>query len=190
MKRDRMTRGVGVRAVAEVLEGRVLLAGQGEELGVEGVGHWGGLCGAVAVSGSYAYFGHRGDLEVVDAGNPTQPRKIGALAVDVADAYVVGSMVYIVSGSGGLPIVDVSDPCNPVRVGGCDTSGRAYGVFVAGSLAYVADSEAGLQIVDVATPVIRLAWAAMTPAVVHMVFSSAGHWLMLRTRMRVCRSLT
>jgi len=46
----------------------------------------------------------------------------------------------------------VSNPANPQRVGGYDTSGYAYGVAVSGNYAYVADYNAGLQVIDVSNP--------------------------------------
>ncbi len=49
-------------------------------------------------------------------------------------------------------MIDVSNPANPQRVGGCDTSGRASGVAVSGNYAYVADCGAGLQVIDVSNP--------------------------------------
>ena len=55
------------------------------------------------------------------------------------DVKVVGQYAYVAVGEGGLAVFDVSDPANPVRVGGYDTSGLAYGVAVAGNYAYVAD---------------------------------------------------
>jgi len=41
---------------------------------------------------------------------------------------------------------------DPVRVGGYDTSGYAFGMAVSGNYAYVADSGAGLQVIDVSNP--------------------------------------
>jgi hypothetical protein len=46
----------------------------------------------------------------------------------------------------------VSNPAHPVRVGGYDTGGMAWGVAVAGNYAYVADFNAGLQVIDVSNP--------------------------------------
>ncbi|WP_414524148.1 Calx-beta domain-containing protein, partial [Umezakia ovalisporum] len=49
-------------------------------------------------------------------------------------------------------IIDISNPANPTRTGGYDTSGSAYGVEVVGNYAYVADDIAGLQIIDISNP--------------------------------------
>jgi hypothetical protein len=51
-----------------------------------------------------------------------------------------------------LHVIDVSNPANPQRVGGYDTSGGAWGVAVSGNYAYVADYDAGLQVIDVSNP--------------------------------------
>jgi hypothetical protein len=51
-----------------------------------------------------------------------------------------------------LEIIDISNPANPQRVGGYDTSGSAYGVAVSSNYAYVATSDAGLQVIDVSDP--------------------------------------
>ena len=62
------------------------------------------------------------------------------------------AVAYVADGDAGLQVIDVSNPANPVRVGGYDTSGYAYGVAVSGNIAYVADDDAGLQVIDVSNP--------------------------------------
>jgi DNA-binding beta-propeller fold protein YncE len=59
---------------------------------------------------------------------------------------VAGAYAYVADYEAGLQIIDVSDPAAPVRVGGYDTSGGAYGVAVAGRYVYVADDGGGLVI--------------------------------------------
>ena len=65
---------------------------------------------------------------------------------------VAGNHAYLAVGEGGIAAFDVSDPKNPVRVGGCDTPGIAYAVAVSGNYAYVADGTNGLQVIDVSNP--------------------------------------
>ena len=62
----------------------------------------------------------------------------------MADEYA-----YLVDGSAGLRVVDVSDPEHPVKVGFYDSPGFARGLTVAGEYVYVADESAGLRVVDV-----------------------------------------
>jgi len=46
-------------------------------------------------------------------------------------------------------ILDVSNPDQPQRVGGYDTSGDAFGVAVLGNYAYMADHDAGLLVFEI-----------------------------------------
>ncbi|WOE72645.1 DUF5011 domain-containing protein [Hydrogenimonas thermophila] len=62
-----------------------------------------------------------------------------------------GTKAYIADDNGGLQIVDVSDPTNPIIIGNVDTPSYASGVALSsdGTKAYIADGLSGLQIVDV-----------------------------------------
>ena len=84
---------------------------------------------------------------LVQAGKWPEVTRGGAL-----DVKLVGDRAYLAVGYSGLAVLDVSNPANPVRVGGYDTSGYAEGVAVSGNIAYVADRDAGLQIIDVSNP--------------------------------------
>jgi hypothetical protein len=69
-----------------------------------------------------------------------------------SDVKVVGNYAYVALLYGGLAVLDVSHPANPVVVGGYDAGRDAYGVEVAGNYAYVAEWDAGLQVIDVSNP--------------------------------------
>jgi hypothetical protein len=68
------------------------------------------------------------------------------------DVFVRGNYAYCAAGSGGLDILDISQPSKPLRVGNVDTPGSANAVFAAGNYAYVADYEGGLRVIDVSVP--------------------------------------
>ena len=51
------------------------------------------------------------------------------------DVEVAGNYAYVVLQSGGLAVLDVSNPTNCVQTSGYDTSGSAWGVAVAGNYA-------------------------------------------------------
>jgi hypothetical protein len=70
-------------------------------------------------------------------------------AIDVA---VLGQYAYVADGEGGLQVVSISTPGNPVLLGTYRTAGTAQGVTVAGGHAFVADGANGLVIVDVQNP--------------------------------------
>jgi hypothetical protein len=67
---------------------------------------------------------------------------------------IAGNYVYLAGtwGPARLEIIDVSDPVNPRRVGGCDTSANARAVAVAGRYAYVVSSSDGLRVIDISDP--------------------------------------
>jgi hypothetical protein len=58
---------------------------------------------------------------------------------------------WVESDSGGLAIVDVTDPTNPKIVSGITLPGYANGVYVSENYAYVANTD-GLDIIDVSEP--------------------------------------
>ncbi|HRI15822.1 MAG TPA: hypothetical protein PLX89_22725 [Verrucomicrobiota bacterium] len=64
---------------------------------------------------------------------------------------LVGNLAYLLVPD-GLEVIDVSQPTNPLRVGGVDILGDAFGIDVAGNYAYVADGNGGLKVLDVSNP--------------------------------------
>ena len=97
-----------------------------------------GLCASV----------HAVDLDPVLVGQwPGYDRgPVNAVAISGNDAFVA---------AGGLQVLDISNPANPKRVGGCDTKEEYWyellDVAVSGGYAYVADSS-GLQVIDISRP--------------------------------------
>ncbi len=68
------------------------------------------------------------------------------------DVRVSGNLVYLVVGTKGLLLVDVTDPARPVEVGSNSTRGYAQSVAVGGSYAYVANRGDGMTILNVSDP--------------------------------------
>lgn len=108
---------------------------------VEFVGTTGGSVQDVFVQDNYAYVCAGGTLTILDVSAPSNPIKVGYVALpDFAySVYVQDSLAYVADVSSGLRIIDVSVPSSPVEVGFYDTPDQAYGVYVQDSLAYVAD---------------------------------------------------
>jgi len=128
---------------------------------VEFVGHIGGATYAVALQGNYAYIGEGPRLTILDISNPASPTVLGKtlpLPDTVRRVAVAGSYAYVADYDGGLRVVDVSTPSNPMEVGFYDTPGDAYGVAVAGDYAYVTgvsgypNWDGWLRVVDVSDP--------------------------------------
>ncbi len=110
---------------------------------------------------------------------------------EARDVKVVGNRAYLAYGSGGLEIIDVSNPASPVRLGGYDTSGDAQGVAVSGTIAYVADGDAGLQIIDVSNPASPVRLGGYDTSGYGVWRGGVGHaWPTWRMAMPGCKSLT
>ena len=109
-----------------------------------------GFTTAVALAGHTAYavqLGSSVDLVVVDVATPA-PAFMGRLTVGAGgDLRVVGSLVYVASGSYGLKIVDVSTPRRPTLVKTVDTPGLATEVAIANGIAYASDTASILDVI-------------------------------------------
>ncbi|MHB1034819.1 MAG: Ig-like domain-containing protein [Pirellulales bacterium] len=117
----------------------------------------------VAVSGTLAYVAdNRAGLQIVDVTNPAAPVRLRAYTTG-GDAHAVavsGTWAYVTEyrtglgpggdyRSGGLYVLDVSNPSIPVRWGSSYyTNGSALDLGLSEGLVYVAQGAAGLQIID------------------------------------------
>jgi hypothetical protein len=114
-------------------------------------------CKRLYVEGKYAYLGKGRDFQVLDISKPTSAVSVGHLVLttgsDILNIHVSGGLAYLAAGTtGGLQIIDVTNPALPKLRGSYHTSDSASGVFVAGGLAYVAVGLSGLEIIDVTNP--------------------------------------
>jgi hypothetical protein len=84
------------------------------------------------------------------------------------DVAASGSYAYLIVGTQGLLVVDVSDPSAPIEVGSHSTRGYAQAVALAGHYAYVANRSEGLTVLDVSDP--------MRPAEVGFLDTVGSAW--------------
>jgi len=92
-----------------------------------------------------------GTLEV--SGAPLRLISTTAPASDaVTDVYISGGYAYLTEGTGGIRILDITNPNAPTVAGTLDPAGDAWKIQVVGKYAYVAADTAGLQIFDVSDP--------------------------------------
>ncbi len=112
--------------------------------------------GFIAISDTFAYIaGSR--LTILNISNPAAPYEVGYYNVSSDGILVSDSLVYLIytipPNMGGLRIVNVADPANPVEIGNCDSLGRSYGFGLLNSHVYrTATDLCRLQILDVANP--------------------------------------
>jgi hypothetical protein len=124
---------------------------------------------ALAVGDGYAYLACAWEgLWVADVRDPASARLVARMErmhddvyVSIVDVAVAGRFAYLadenLAGSGyqgGLRIVDVADPANPVSLSlhGAPGPSTAFGVAVDGDFAYLGAGRAGVRVVDVADP--------------------------------------
>lgn len=124
----------------------------------------------VAVAGGYAYLCGRGNLHVVDVSIPTSPREVGVYEVaggaNAKDILTVGDYAYVTEtssdgegGTGGLRILDATDPANLKPVDFFEVPGTTSDLAASHPSAdrerthiHMANSEVGLLTIDVSQP--------------------------------------
>ena len=86
------------------------------------------------------------NLENRDAGTgTTRPIALEAVATS-------GDYAYLADGPGGLRIVNVRNPSQPVEVAAAFSQDYVFGVSLAGHRAYLASAGSGLLVVDISSP--------------------------------------
>ena len=116
----------------------------------------------VQIQFRYAFVVDREGLKVLDVTALDRPRPIGANTVRFTDArnlYLARTYAYVAAGAGGLGIVNITRPEQPVldqmfNGGGKinDTNDVKVGMTNASLFAYLADGRNGLQVVQLMSP--------------------------------------
>jgi hypothetical protein len=117
------------------------------------IGRWAwGPVGGGAVRDSFVYIGNGDLFQILGVSNPYDPQIVG----EILTPYMVGEIIlheqyaYIVSG--GLRMIDITDPTNPIYIGGIDIS-CPMSLAISGDYAYVGDQIPGVvHIIDISTP--------------------------------------
>ncbi|HVV15503.1 MAG TPA: hypothetical protein VHD55_03845, partial [Candidatus Paceibacterota bacterium] len=107
---------------------------------------------SVAVQGKYLYVGsiYNGSVTSVDISNPASPTAVYSytgLSVP-ATLYASGRYLYVADASGGLYVLDISNPAS-ISLAGSKTGTGYYTVEAAGDYAYVTDTSGNLVVLDV-----------------------------------------
>jgi len=112
-----------------------------------------GTIGAMNVSGDRGYLARYDEVRILDLSDPALPLRIGTIPVpEVVDIALDGGLVYLLTGTPGLVIVDAANPGAPVIRGSVALPETPSALTVAGGFAYVACGAAGLRVVDVVPP--------------------------------------
>ncbi len=118
-----------------------------------------GVC--LYVKDNYAYYVGNQLLTIVDVSDPRHCIDLGTWSIPqqakINEIYLQGQFLYATDDSGGMSIIDVSDPYNPVQTGYFfqpQSYYGAFGVWVKDTFAYVSyhDLSLGLRVINVADP--------------------------------------
>lgn len=139
-----------------------------------------GSARSIQVIESLAYVADTEGLRILDVSTPISPTLQGELTLQeqqyLNDVSVQGNLAYLaLSGAnGGLLIVDVQDPTNPLLVGTLDGEGTA--IVVANEHAYLSTVSQGIQMIDVQNPTApMLVRSYATPGVPHGLSAQGEH---------------
>jgi hypothetical protein len=140
------------RAVAQDTSARTVGASRAQHLAE--VGQLGGPVGDLVVQGLYTYVSMGPRLVIFDVSIPSRPTLVGQSAPQPGNLFylaVANGHAYVATNQGGLRILHVGDPTNPVDVGFYPVAGPVPRVAVAGQYAYLTTREE-LLVLDVSNP--------------------------------------
>ncbi|MDP7112792.1 MAG: hypothetical protein QGH45_12550 [Myxococcota bacterium] len=142
----------GLAFVGEYANGLAIVDVSVPESPVE-VGRAGDFAAAVALMGDLALAAGPAPVRIYDISDPGVPAYVDLISLfdPVNDLLVDGELVYMATDD-GLEIVDLSDPTEPLSLGGIETTDRALGLALYDEHVFVAAGEAGVRGVDVSDP--------------------------------------
>ena len=110
---------------------------------------------AIVIRGSTALIARDRGVDVLDVGDPDQPRTLGSLGLraPVYDAlWWSDSLAFVAAGSQGVVSVDLTDPQEPRVIDRVETAGSSRRLARCGDILFVADELGGLLIIDASRP--------------------------------------
>ena len=109
-----------------------------------------GMVNAIALAGDKAYITAFNDFAVLDLIDPVTPERLGGLPANGFDIAVENDTAFVATG--GLTVVDVSNPISPTGKGWYWAPASAEDVFLAEPYAYLVVNRDDLHVVDVSNP--------------------------------------
>ncbi|MCK9400833.1 MAG: T9SS type A sorting domain-containing protein [Bacteroidales bacterium] len=92
-------------------------------------------------------------FNISDPENPQFISRYATLASTAQDIHAWEDYVYVADGSGGMEVIDVSDPFLPYTVGYCSLPDGATGIDISWPFVFISDYIlGGVQVVDVTVP--------------------------------------
>jgi hypothetical protein len=93
-------------------------------------------------------YGGVNGFSVFDATLPFLLRPVGSMVLSTQPraAAVAGGFLYVALGQGGVEVIDVTDPANPVRIGAIASADLTLGLAANNGALFVADNDGGLGV--------------------------------------------
>jgi len=127
------------------------------------IGNWPSACEAVAVDGHYAYIGNGDAFQVLDVSNPSSIQLMGECdlsGVDpngppvtgirpMRDIVIAGNYAFVAKEFGGLRVVDISNPENPVEKTAFYSGNQVNCVAVEGNWVYFANGYVDFYVLEI-----------------------------------------
>lgn len=112
----------------------------------------GGESRALASHGNLIYLGSGPRLLVIDVSEPANPHKVGESQIlgdsTIRAIEISAGHAYVSTGTGGLWVLDLSDPLHPAISAHLDMPGEIQGMAVEGDFVYLADGFGEFHILD------------------------------------------
>ncbi len=110
------------------------------EIKLDIIGQIGGYASAVSVKDKVAYLGVGPKVLVLDVSDPQSPKQIGQSGIlpgMIRDIAIYEDLVYVAVGTGGLRILDLSNPTEPRVIGSVSSDGFTDRVIVQEQVAFI-----------------------------------------------------
>lgn len=120
--------------------------------GLRLTGQIGGTVDVIAVQEGLIAAGIGSRLELLDAATLLPIGRLVMLPSLINDLVLDGNRAFLSLGEGGLMIVDITDPSNPIITGVFQPGGSVNGVAINGNLAWITAGADGIWVLDVTNP--------------------------------------
>ncbi|MBZ0265348.1 T9SS type A sorting domain-containing protein [bacterium] len=108
----------------------------------------------IAIAGNCAFVTDSDSVRIISISDVMNMEELAAFPAIPSDVHVDNGIAYVSDWSGGMHIIDVSEPANPVEMSYFITPPNATSVSVSGNLVYLTldNTDVDLVIIDVTDP--------------------------------------
>jgi hypothetical protein len=126
------------------------------------------------IQANYAYIADEffSGLRVIDISNPAELTQVGSLEPHrLARSIAISGPYLYVGERRGLRVMNVSDPTNPIEIGGLPIPEDVEDIALYEGFAFLAEQDSGLEVVDISNPLAPLSVGRFVPENRHSISS-------------------